>query len=188
MDDEQMTMDLGVSVEQTAWGNWVDRDRRAIQVRNFLIRAGLPALPPEPWDFESEEAIQISDMIAELFPDVEAVRIPENADAVDQLVCLIGEWFVRYLDARWLDLTNMPPGYNDCADISIYDGIKPGVAFKFHDWTTCTADLLVKFAIEQEFIRIIELVSVGFWRLRKGGSPTFAELSTGYFADHPPFL
>ncbi|BDT96354.1 hypothetical protein IFM12275_63300 [Nocardia sputorum] len=185
--DEQIIMDLGVPVEQAKWGIWVAPDRHAAQVRKFLDRAGLPALPQEPWDFESDEADQISDKIAELFPDVKAVTLPENADNVDQLVCFIGEWFIRYLDARWLDLADMPPGYNDCEDFSIYDDIKPGIAFKFQGWKTCTAELLVYFVVEHEFIDIIELVSVAFWRLRKGSTPLFSELSTN-FSGHPPFM
>jgi hypothetical protein len=184
--DEQLTMDLGVPVEQTEWGKWVDPARRLVQVRKLLDRAELPALPPEPWDFESDEAVQISDMIAEIFPNLEAVTIPANVDNVDQLVCFIGEWFIQYVDARWIDLTEMPSGYNDCEDISIYDDIKPGIAFKFQDWKTCTAELLVKFVIEHEFISIIELVSVAFWRLRKDDAPLLSELSTN-FSDHPPF-
>ncbi|QBS43841.1 hypothetical protein DMB37_30840 [Nocardia sp. CS682] len=181
-------MDLGVTAEQSAWGVWADPDRRKAQVRKLLVRAELPAvLPAEPWDFESDEAAQLSDTVAELFPDLDAVSRPENADTADQLVCLIGELFVQYLDARWLDLTGMPSGYNDCDDITIYDGIKPGIAFTFPQWTTCTADLLVWFVVENEFVNIVELVHVGFWRLHKDDVPSFAEIGTGYFSEHPPF-
>ncbi|MEU2104414.1 hypothetical protein [Nocardia sp. NPDC019255] len=185
--DEQLTIDLGVPVERTEWGKWVDPDRRAAQVRKFLERAGFSALPPEPWDFESREAIQISDMIVEIFPNMESVKLPENADVTDQLVCFIGECFIRYLDARWIDLTDMPPGYNDFAGILIYDDIRPGMAFRFPDWKTCTAELLVKFVVEQEFIALMELVSVAFWRLRKDDGPLFSDLSAN-LSDHPPFL
>ncbi|WP_280427195.1 hypothetical protein [Nocardia brasiliensis] len=188
VEDDQLSMDLGVTAEQTAWGTWADPERRKAQVRKLLVRAELPAaLPVEPWDFESDEAAQLSETIAELFPDLDAVRRPENADTVDQLVCLIGELFVQYLDARWLDLTGMPAGYNDCDDLTIYDEIKPGIAFTFANWTTCTADLLVCFVVENEFVNIVELVHVGFWRLHKDDVPSFAEIGTGYFSEHPPF-
>ncbi|WP_330249663.1 hypothetical protein OG874_25500 [Nocardia sp. NBC_00565] len=182
--DEQLGLDF--EIEQTEWGKWVDSQRRATQVRKLLNRAELPALPSEPWDFESDEAVQISDVIAELFPDIKDAALSESADLLDQLVCFTGEWFVRYLDAQWCNLTDMPSGYNDCKDMSIYDGIKPGIAFKFENWTTCTAELLAKYVIEHEFLDIVELVSVAFWRLRKDGSPLFSELSTN-FPDHPPF-
>ncbi|MEW1739350.1 hypothetical protein AB0346_25715 [Nocardia beijingensis] len=185
--DEQLTIDLGVPVERTEWGKWVDPERRAAQVRKFLDRAGFSALPPEPWDFESDEAVQVSDMIVKMLPDVEAITLPENSDIVDQLVCFIGECFIRYLDARWLDLTDMPPGYNDCEGASIYDDIRPGVAFKFEDWNTCTAELLVRFVVEREFIALLELVSVAFWRLRKDDAPFFSELITN-FPGYPPFM
>lgn len=185
--DDQLSMDLGVEVELTAWDKWVDAERRATQARKLCKRAELPALPQEPWDFESSEVIQLSETIAELFPDMEAVTLPENADNADQLVCLIGEWCIRYLDARWIDLTKIPTGYNDC-ELSIYGDVKPGIAFKFEGWKACSAELLVQFVVENEFIDMAELVSVAFWRLRKDeGGPLFSDLSTG-FPDHPPFM
>ncbi|MFI6958691.1 hypothetical protein ACIBJI_35150 [Nocardia sp. NPDC050408] len=185
--DDQLGLDLVVDVKPNAWVTWVEPQRRTAQVRKLLNRAELPALPSEPWDFESDEAIQINDVIAELFPDITAATLSENADLVDQLVCFLGEWFIRYLDAQWCDLTDMPSGYNYCKDMSIYDDIKPGIAFKFMDWKTCTAECLVKFVIEHEFLDIVELVSVGFWRLHKDGGPLFSDLGES-FPDHPPFV
>ncbi|WP_024799365.1 hypothetical protein [Nocardia sp. BMG51109] len=188
MDDEQIGLDISVDVEPSAWAAWADPQRQSAQTRKFLKRAGLPALPAEPWDFESDEAVEISDMIAERFPDIKDVTIPENSDLVDQLVCFTGEWFIRYLDARWCDLTDMPPGYNDCPDVTIYGDIKPAIVFPFRDWKTCTADFLVKYVVENEFLNLVELVSVAYWRLRKDdGSPSFSELRTT-LPDHPPFV
>ncbi|WP_194836090.1 hypothetical protein [Nocardia sp. XZ_19_369] len=187
--DEQLSMDLGVPVEKTGWNKWVDPKRHAGQVRKFLDRAGLPALPEEPWDFESHEACEINDMIRTILPDLESVSQPENADIVDQLVCFAGECFIQYLDARWIDLTNIPLGYNDSKSVSIYDGIKPGLAFEFEDWNAFTANLLVEFVVANEFIELYELPSVGFWKLRKGNEfgSTFSDLSSE-LAGRPPFM
>ncbi|MCP2276931.1 hypothetical protein SAMN04244553_4051 [Nocardia amikacinitolerans] len=186
--DDQLSMDLGVEVELTAWDRWVDPERHAAQARELCNRAALPAMPQEPWDFESREVIQLSETIGELLPDLEAVTLPENADTVDQLVCLIGEWFVRYLDARWIDLNKIPSGYNDC-ELSIYRDVKPGIAFKFDGWKACSAALLVQFVVENEFINIAELVSVAFWRHRRADEGGFllSELRTS-LPDHPPFI
>ncbi|WP_433658274.1 hypothetical protein ACQPW1_40460 [Nocardia sp. CA-128927] len=188
-DDEQLTMDLDVNAEQSEWATWVDRDRHAAQVRNFLSRAGLPPLPEEPWDFESHEICGVNDMIRKILPDLESVSQPENADIVDQLVCFTGECFVQYLDARWVDLSNIPPGYNDSERVSIYDGIRPGLVFEFENWKTFTANLFVEFIVENEFIELYELASVGFWLLRGDNDlgQSFADLgaeSTG----QPPFV
>ncbi|WP_231951902.1 hypothetical protein [Nocardia terpenica] len=188
--DEQLGMDLDLDVEESAWAKWVDPQRHAAQARKFLQRAELPALPPEPWDFESDEASQINDVVAELFPDIEAMYLPDNADLVDQLVCFTGEWFVKYLDAQWIDIAkykDMPSGYNDCGDKHFYPGIEPGIAFKFEGWKTCSAEFLTEYIIENEFISIIELVSVSFWRLRKEGAPSFSEARQD-FPYHPPFM
>ncbi|RJO72172.1 hypothetical protein D5S18_23690 [Nocardia panacis] len=188
--DEQIGFDFGVDVaERTAWETWVDSKRRAAQIRKLLGRAGLPALPSEPWDFESDNAIQVSEVIAELFPDMESVTLPANADRIDQLACFIGEWFVRYLDAQWVDLAkhkDTPAGYNDYDGFSFYNGIKPAVAFGFAGWKTCTAELLVKYVVETEFLNIVDLVAPAYWKLRKEDG-SFADLRRN-LPDHPPFL
>lgn len=185
--DSQLSMDLGVSAEPTEWDKWVDQGRHKAQARKILDRAGLPALPPEPWDFEKEESLRLNGAVDEILPDFQAVSLPGNADIVDQVACLAGAWFVQYLDARWIDLTKFPRGYNDSKQVSVYDRINPGLSFKFDGWTTFTANLLVEFIVENEFLDIIELTSVGFWRLRKDDTPRFADLSTS-FPDHPPFV
>ncbi|MFB8281872.1 hypothetical protein [Nocardia colli] len=187
--DEQLSMDLGVPVKQSEWDKWVDRERHAAQVKIFLKRAGLPELPQEPWDFESHEICGVNEMIQEILPDLASVTQPENADIIDQLVCFTGECFVRYLDARWIDLTDIPPGYNDTDNVSIYRNVKPGLAFPYPNWTTFTANILVEFVIENEFIELYELASVGYWLLRGDNDlgQSFSDMgaeSTG----QPPFI
>lgn len=191
---DQMGFDIEFDAPaRTAWDEWVDLERRTAQVRKFLDRAEVPALPPEPWDFESGEVYQVSDMVRELFPDIETATLPANRDLLDQLVCTIGEWYTRYLDARWCDMStyaHVPNGYNDTADLSIYHDFKPGIVFKFEGWRSCTAEFLVQFTIEREFWEIAALASVGFWRAHKknsGSSRTIGDMRES-MPDYPPFL
>ncbi|MEV2222659.1 hypothetical protein AB0E01_22605 [Nocardia vinacea] len=130
--DEQLSMDLGVPVEQTEWSKWVDPGRRAAQVRKFLERIGLSDLPAKPWEFESPEAARIGGIIAELFPDIETATAPENADIADQYICFVGECFIRYARAQWYDQTRYGETREwtkDVDDVPLYDGIEPGVIF-----------------------------------------------------------
>ncbi|MGW0245492.1 hypothetical protein ACWDYH_02520 [Nocardia goodfellowii] len=186
-DDEQMTMDLGVEVTRTAWGDWVDPDRLAARVTAFRNRVGLPAFPAEPWDFESVEVIEARNEIEKLFPDVASVALPENAETADEFACFVGHLFVRYLDARWIDLAEAPPGYNDTNALRIYESVKPGVAFTFPGWTACTADLLVEFVVVEGFLRLMELISPAHSRLHTEGGFEFGELSQQRGA-YPPFM
>ena len=190
MPDDQLGFDiqLDARAEQTAWDEWVAPQRRGAQVKKFLERAGLPALPPEPWDFESDEAYRINDVVSELFPDIETVKLPENWDLADQLACTIGAWFVQYINAQWCDMTqysHLSGGFNDTRDISLYQNYKPGIVFEFDNWRSCTAEFLVQYVIEDEFLPIIELSSVGFHRR---DSPDSIRKMRYSLPDHPPFM
>src|SRR5690606_8122887 len=76
--NDQLGLDF--DVEQTAWGRWVDPDRRAAQVRKFLDRAGLEDIPPAPWPEGSPEVKRLDSLLAELFPDMSTAMASENGD------------------------------------------------------------------------------------------------------------
>ncbi|GAB2709676.1 hypothetical protein [Nocardia thraciensis] len=189
MNDDQLGFDIPVdtTTEETPWAMWADPQRQAAQVRKLLTRAELPALPSEPWDFEKDEPNQLNDVVAELFPDLDAVK--QDADVADQLVCMIGQWFTKYLDATWVDVTGLPTtGINDTTALTLYAGFTPALAFPHPGWKTCTADVFVEYVVANEFLRIVELVGPGYWRLRKAGQggPLFSELA--HDSDAPPFM
>ncbi|MEU1547450.1 hypothetical protein [Nocardia sp. NPDC005745] len=103
--DEQLTMDLGVPVEQTEWGKWVDPDRRAAQVRKFLNHAGLQRLPSKLWPEDSPDLDRLNDVCRELFPDPDTPYLPENQDMTDAFICFLGACFEKYVDGEWVDHT-----------------------------------------------------------------------------------
>ncbi|WP_040829461.1 hypothetical protein [Nocardia jiangxiensis] len=155
-EDEQLGMDLGVPVERTAWARWVDPDRRGGQLRKFLDRIGLPDLPEQAWEFESAEASRIGEVIAEVFPDIETATAPENADLADQLVCFVGECFVRYAGAQWYDqarYSQTREWTDDLEYVSLYEGIEPAVAFTAEsgDSSSYTAGYLVSYTVMYGF-------------------------------------
>src|SRR6478735_3298262 len=84
--DEQLGLDLGVPVEQTEWGKWVDPHRRKEQVRRFLDRAGLRTIPAKAWPEGAPELTQLDGVVAELFPDLATAMAPENADMADAFI------------------------------------------------------------------------------------------------------
>lgn len=101
--DEQLIIDLGVPVEQTEWGKWVDPDRRKAQVRKFMERAGISRFPSEPWPEGSAEVKRLDPIVAELFPDMATAMAPEKADMADAFICFVGECFIRFAGAEWTD-------------------------------------------------------------------------------------
>ncbi|MEV0339657.1 hypothetical protein AB0H49_11565 [Nocardia sp. NPDC050713] len=96
-------LDLGFEVEQTAWGKWVDPDRRKVQMQKFMDHAGIRRIPSEPWPEDSPEVKRLDPIVAELFPDMETAMAPENADMTDAFVCFAGECFVKFTGGRWID-------------------------------------------------------------------------------------
>jgi hypothetical protein len=138
--DEQMTMDLGVPVEQTEWGKWVDPHRRAAQVRKFLDHAGLRDIPSEPWREGDPELARLDAVLAELFPDMATAMAPENADMADAFICFLGELFVRFAGAHWED-------YQWFGRDSFYDHVNPMLEYGF-DTDGDTAYGLMKLMID----------------------------------------
>ena len=126
-ENQQLGMDLGVPVEQTAWGKWADPDRQAAQVQKFLERAGLESLPAEPWRKDAPELKAVDAAVAELFPDIETAMAPENADIADAFVCFIGAYAIKFSGARWYDEDWFGREY------SLYDDVNPALEFGDHD-------------------------------------------------------
>ncbi|MEU6828849.1 hypothetical protein ABZ894_09375 [Nocardia beijingensis] len=139
--DEQLTMDLGVPVEQTEWGKWVDPDRRSVQVQKFMDYAGIREIPSEPWPEGSAELERLDSVIAELFPDLATAMAPENADIADAFICFLGELFIRFAGAHWEDYEWFG------RENSFYDHINPMLEYGF-DTDGDTAYGLMKLMIE----------------------------------------
>ncbi|WP_054811218.1 hypothetical protein [Nocardia arizonensis] len=129
--DEQL--DLGFAVEQTEWGKWVDPERRAAQVWKFMKHAGLQEIPAEPWALDAPEVKRLNPIVAELFPDMATAMAPENADMADAFICFMGECFVKYAGAEWIDEEYFGREY------SFYDHVNPALLFDNHDEDVETA-------------------------------------------------
>ncbi|WP_067795553.1 hypothetical protein [Nocardia beijingensis] len=125
--DEQLTIDLGVPVEQTEWGKWVDPDRRKAQAQKFMDHAGISRIPSEPWPEDSAEVKRLDPIVAELFPDMATAMAPENADMVDAFICFVGECFIRFAGARWFDCEWFGREY------SFYPRVNPAVECDTYD-------------------------------------------------------
>ncbi|MBF6193493.1 hypothetical protein [Nocardia implantans] len=120
--DDQLSMDLGVPVEQTAWGKWVDPDRRKAQARKFMDYAGIREIPSEPWPENSAEVKRLDPIVAELFPTrAAAAASPDGADMVDAFVCFIGDCFERFAGARFIEEEWFGREY------SFYDDVNPAL-------------------------------------------------------------
>ncbi|MFE7797200.1 hypothetical protein [Nocardia sp. NPDC057440] len=144
MDDEQMTMDLGVPVEQTAWGKWVDPQRRAAQAQKFMDHAGINRIPSEPWPEGSTEVKRLDPVVAELFPDMTAATAPENADMTDAFICFVGECFNRFAGAEWIEYKWFGRDY------SFYDHVNPALRFDTLDEDVDTIWGLIESMIEYD--------------------------------------
>ncbi|WP_405176962.1 hypothetical protein OG225_21125 [Nocardia sp. NBC_01377] len=125
MTDEQL--DLGFEVEQTAWGKWVDTDRRTAQVRRFMEHVGLQQLPVQPWPEDSPEVKRLDPVVADLFPDMATAMAPENADIADAFICFMGECFIRYAGAEWIEFEWFGREH------SFYDQVNPALRFDTDD-------------------------------------------------------
>ncbi|MGW4090890.1 hypothetical protein [Nocardia sp. NPDC004750] len=131
--DEQLTIDLGVPVEQTEWGKWVDPDRRKAQAQKFMDHAGISRIPSEPWPEDSAEVKRLDPIVAELFPDMATAMAPENADMADAFICFIGECFTKFAGAEWIEYEW--PG----KEYTFYEGINPALRFDTYDEDEITA-------------------------------------------------
>ncbi|MGW4369245.1 hypothetical protein ACWEKT_26720 [Nocardia takedensis] len=124
-DSQQLPLDI--EVEQTPWGKWVDPDRRAAQVAKFMKYAGLQQLPVEPWEVDSFEVKRLDPFVAYLFPSLATAMAPESADMADAFICFIGECFIKYAGAQWVEYDWFG------RDKSFYDQVNPGLLFDNHD-------------------------------------------------------
>ncbi|GAA5081612.1 hypothetical protein [Nocardia iowensis] len=122
-DDEQLSMDLGV--EQTAWGKWVDPERRKRQAQKFMDRAGIREIPAEPWPEGDPELGKIDAAVADLFPDMATAMTPGNADIADAFICFLGECFIRFAGAHWEDYEWFG------RENSFYDDVNPMLEYGF---------------------------------------------------------
>src|SRR5690606_26256042 len=82
--DEQLGLDF--EVQRTAWGDWVDPERREAQARKFMDRAGIARIPATPWPAGSPELERLDALVTELFPDMETAANPENFDTADAFI------------------------------------------------------------------------------------------------------
>ncbi|WP_280313559.1 hypothetical protein [Nocardia abscessus] len=121
--DDQVSMDLGVPVEQTEWGKWVDPERRKAQARKFMDHAGISRIPSEPWPEDSAEVKRLDPIVAELFPDMATAMAPENADMADAFICFIGEVFAKFAGAEWIEYKWFGREH------SFYDQVNPALQF-----------------------------------------------------------
>lgn len=150
MGDEQLSMDLGVNIEESAWAKWVDPSRREAQARKFMSYAGIRSIPDELWSYsDSPEIIteqqSADDAVAELFPDWDAVK--SNPDMADAFACFLGECFAKYAGAEWYD---SPVG----RERSLYDDVNPALVYGFEGSTDHTVwqlfDLMFENRLERD--------------------------------------
>ncbi|WP_069166646.1 hypothetical protein [Nocardia altamirensis] len=140
-DEQQIVLDLGVPVEQTEWGKWVDSDRRMAQVRKFLDYAGLREIPAAPWHEGDPELAKLDAAVADLFPDMATAMEPERADMADAFICFLGECFITFAGAHWEDYEWFG------RENSFYDHVNPLLEYGF-DTDGDTAFGLMKLMIE----------------------------------------
>ncbi len=126
-DDDQMSMDLGIEVERTEWGKWVDANRQEAQARKFMTYAGISGIPSRPWPEDSSEVKRLDPVVAELFPDMDATRKPENIDMADAFICFVGKCFIKFAGARWIDWEWSESEY------TFYEHVNPAVQCDTHD-------------------------------------------------------
>jgi len=117
--DEQLGLDF--EVQRTDWGNWVDPERRTVQARKFMARAAIARIPATPWPAGSPEGHRLDVLIAELFPDIETAKKPENVDTVDEFICFVGECYTKFARAEWFEYRWRG------RDHSFYDNVNPGL-------------------------------------------------------------
>ncbi|WP_280502641.1 hypothetical protein [Nocardia farcinica] len=117
--DEQLS--LGFEVEQTAWGRWVDPERRTTQARKFMEHVGIVRIPKKPWPPGAPEVKRIDTLVTELFPDMETATSPENSDIADAFICFVGECYITFARAHWFDFAWQ--GRQN----SLYDDVNPAL-------------------------------------------------------------
>ena len=117
--NEQLPLDI--EIEQTPWGKWVDPQRRAAQVRNFMEYAHLQQIPDQPWSVDAPEVERLDELFADWLPSMDVATSPDNHDLIDALVCFLGECFLKFAGARWVDCEWFGQ------ESSFYDEVNPSV-------------------------------------------------------------
>lgn len=64
---------------------------------------------------------RLDQVFAEWLPDMATAMKPENHDMIDALVCLMGECFIRFAGAHWIDWQSWDDEH------SFYDHVNPAV-------------------------------------------------------------
>ncbi|MBF6548695.1 hypothetical protein [Nocardia brasiliensis] len=120
--DDQLGMDLGVPLEQSAWAKWVDVDRRKAQAQKFMDRIGIQGMPDEfSWFEGAEEAANT--VVSEMFPKLELPESEAEPDLVDTFVCFLGEYLTEFAGAEWYD---SPVN----RELSIYTDVNPALRYQ----------------------------------------------------------
>ncbi|WP_067903666.1 hypothetical protein [Nocardia vaccinii] len=155
MSDEQMGLDLGVEVtvdeRARAWTDWIAPDRMESQIRK-LVHDTLPDIeqdtPTAQWWDDDESLKRIGTAITERFIDKEDMVTSDNADVIDQLVRFVGEHFVHFSGAQWV---NQAPHRNG---EPIYDSIGPAVVFPHDEEIEFPAMVLVGWFMYEGWVDI----------------------------------
>ncbi|WP_280507900.1 hypothetical protein [Nocardia flavorosea] len=134
---EQFGLDLGVPVERTEWGKWVDPERHRAQARKFMDRAAIAGIPSAPWPEDSAEVQRLNSIVGEIFPDMATAMAPENADVTDAFVCFLGECFAKFAGARWVEWDWPGP------ELTFYEHVNPALLCDTEDEDEITAWALV---------------------------------------------
>ncbi|MBF6356059.1 hypothetical protein IU449_16170 [Nocardia higoensis] len=123
--DEQLGLDF--EVQRTAWGDWVDPERRTAQARKFMDRAGVTRIPNTPWAAGSPEVKRLDALVTQLFPNMETAMRPENSDAADEFICFVGECYIKFARAQWFDFEWRGREH------SFYDSVNPALRWLVDD-------------------------------------------------------
>ncbi|KZM68488.1 hypothetical protein [Nocardia terpenica] len=154
MDGKQIPMDLGVEIDAKtqAWLDWIAPERQEAQVQRFLEYAGLDAIPSEPWPEGAPELAKLSVVVTELFPTMETAMAPENSDTADMFLCFLGECFIKFTGAKWINA----PWFG--REYSFYDNINPSLEYGVSDTEGNTAYGLMIDIIEYGFSDTAEML------------------------------
>ncbi|MFJ1457387.1 hypothetical protein [Nocardia sp. N2S4-5] len=131
--DDQMGLDLGVSVEESEWAKWVDPERRRASAYEFMERVGIERIPDEfSWFDDVEDSANA--VLAEIFPGVELPSPESRSGLVDSFICFLGEYLIKFAGAEWYDSPVM-------REISLYESFNPALRYQGSGDTTA-AELL----------------------------------------------
>ncbi|WP_280336170.1 hypothetical protein [Nocardia wallacei] len=131
--DEQIGLDLGVSVEESAWAKWVDPERRRVEAGKFMERVGIERIPDEfSWFDDAEDSANAA--LSEIFPGMALPPAESRSGLVESFVCFLGEYLIKFAGAEWYD-SPVKRGS------SLWEGINPALRYRGSGDTTA-AELL----------------------------------------------